>query len=152
MEEFVEVLGCKLGSLPSTYLGLPLGAPYNSRRVWEGVEERFQKRLALWKKQYLSKGGRWTLIKSALSNLPICFMSLFVIPKRVAARLEKIQSDFLWEEGGWRKSLIWLIGRLCVWRSKMGVWVLEAFLSSIRHFWVNGLGDLRSKGTLFGNR
>ncbi|RVW67633.1 hypothetical protein CK203_063058 [Vitis vinifera] len=34
----------------------------------------------------------------------------------------------------------------------MGVWVLEAFLSSIRHFWVNGLGDLRSKGTLFGNR
>ena len=142
MEEFVEVLGCKLGSLPSTYLGLPLGAPYNSSRVWEGVEERFQKRLALWKKQYLSKGGRWTLIKSALSNLPICFMSLFVIPKRVAARLEKIQSDFLWEEGSWRKSLIWLIGQLCVWRSKMGVWVLEAFLSSIRHFWVNGLGDL----------
>ena len=25
-------------------------------------------------------------------------MSLFVIPKRVASRLEKIQSDFLWDE------------------------------------------------------
>ena len=47
VEEFVEVLGCKVGSLPTTYLGLPLGAPYKSNRVWEGVEERFQKMLAL---------------------------------------------------------------------------------------------------------
>ena len=52
-------------------------------------------------------------------------------------------------EGSWRKSLIWLISRLCVWRSKMGG--LKAFLSSIRHFWVNGLGDLWKKGTLFEN-
>ena len=28
LEEFVKVLGCKVGSLPSTYLGLPLEAPY----------------------------------------------------------------------------------------------------------------------------
>ena len=33
LEEFVEVLGCKLGYLLSTYLGLPLGAPYKSSRV-----------------------------------------------------------------------------------------------------------------------
>ena len=37
------------------------------------------------------------MIKSTLSSLPI-YMSLFVIPKRVASRLEKIQSDFLWDE------------------------------------------------------
>ena len=54
------------------------------------MEERFQKRLALWKRQYLSKGGTQTLIKSTLSSLPIYVMSFFVIPKRVAARLEKI--------------------------------------------------------------
>ena len=33
LEEFAEVLGCKMGSLPSTYLGLPLGAPYKFSRV-----------------------------------------------------------------------------------------------------------------------
>ena len=58
MEEFAKVLGCKVGTLPTIYLGLPLGAPYKSSRVWERVEERFQKRLALWKRQYFSKGGR----------------------------------------------------------------------------------------------
>ena len=55
-------LGCDVGSLPTTYLGLPLGAKHNSQRVWDGVEERFRKRLALWKRQYISKGGRLKLI------------------------------------------------------------------------------------------
>ena len=143
LEEFAKVLGCKASSLPSTYLGLPLGAPYKSSRVWEGVEKRFKKRLALCKRKYLSKGGRQTLIKSILSSLPIYFMSLFVIPKRVVARLEKkIKEISCGGEGSWRKNLIWLIGRLYVWRSTIGVWVLKAFLSSIRDFWINGLGDL----------
>ena len=70
-EDLARVLGCKVGSLPSCYLGLPLGAAFKSSRVWDVVEERFQKRLALWKRQYLSKGGRLTLVKSTLSSLPI---------------------------------------------------------------------------------
>ena len=31
----------------ASYLGLPLGAPRNSMAVWDLIEERFQKRLAL---------------------------------------------------------------------------------------------------------
>ena len=34
-------LGCKVGSLPSTYLGMPLGAPFNSVVAWDGIDERF---------------------------------------------------------------------------------------------------------------
>ena len=34
------------------------------------------------------------MVKNTLSSLPIYFMSLFVIPRRVAARLKKIQRDF----------------------------------------------------------
>ena len=43
-------LGCKLGALPSSYLGLPLGAPHNSVAMWNGIEEWFIKRLTLWKR------------------------------------------------------------------------------------------------------
>ncbi|RVW12477.1 hypothetical protein CK203_093457 [Vitis vinifera] len=56
-EVLASELGCKVGSLPSTYLGLPLGAPHKSVVVWDGVEERMRKRLALWKRQFISKGG-----------------------------------------------------------------------------------------------
>ena len=44
-------------------------------------------------------GGRLTLIKSTLSSLSIYFMSLFIIPRKVSSRLEKIQRDFLYGGG-----------------------------------------------------
>ena len=44
MEDLIGVLGCKVGVFPTINLSLPLGA-YKSFRVWEGVEERFQRRL-----------------------------------------------------------------------------------------------------------
>ncbi|RVW55706.1 LINE-1 retrotransposable element ORF2 protein [Vitis vinifera] len=69
-------LGCKVGSLPSTYLGLPLGASHKSVMVWDGMEERMRKRLALWKRQFISKGGRITLIRSTLASIPTYLMSL----------------------------------------------------------------------------
>ena len=80
----------------TTYLGLPLGAKHKAPRVWDSVEERFRKRLASWKLQYISKGGRATLIRSSLSSLPIYHLSLFRAPLKVCARLERIQRQFLW--------------------------------------------------------
>ena len=89
-------LGCKVGSLPTTYPGLPLGAHCKSVVVWDGVEERFRKRLTYWKRQYISKGGRITLIKSTLSRMPLYLMSLLPLPRKVKLRLDKVQRDFLW--------------------------------------------------------
>ena len=99
VDEMAVELGCKVGLLPSVYLGLPLGAPNKVASVWEGVEERVRRRLALWKRQYNSKGGRITLIKSTMASMPLYQMSLFRMPKTVARRLEKLQRDFLWEGG-----------------------------------------------------
>ena len=87
---------CGVGSLPTTYLGLPLGASHRAMGVWDTIEERFRTKLASWKRQYILKGGRLTLIRSTLSSLPIYFLSLFRMPKLVCSRLEKIQRDFLW--------------------------------------------------------
>ncbi|RVX13202.1 Protease Do-like 1, chloroplastic [Vitis vinifera] len=47
IEDLALELGCKVGGLPSCYLGLPLGAPFKSMAVWDGVEERFRRRLAI---------------------------------------------------------------------------------------------------------
>ena len=99
LEDLAAELCCRKGNSPTTYLGLPLGMKRKSIQVWDRVEERFRKKLALWKRQYISKGGRLTLIKSTLSNLPIYTMSFYRMPTRVKLRLEKIQRDFLWGGG-----------------------------------------------------
>ena len=92
-------LGCRTGHLPSTYLGLPLGASHKFVAVWDNVEERMRKRLALWKRNYISKGGRVTLIKSTLASLPLYQMSLIRMSTSVIKRLEKLQRNFLWGGG-----------------------------------------------------
>lgn len=56
--------------------------------VWNRVEEKFCKKLVMWKRQYLSKGERTTLIQSTLPSMPIYFMSLFCILRTIKMRLE----------------------------------------------------------------
>ena len=89
MEELADEFGYKVGKLPSTYLGMSLGAPFKCVAAWDGIEERFRKRLAMWKRQYISKGGRITLIRSTLSNLPIYFIFIFQLPRVVRMRLTR---------------------------------------------------------------
>ena len=100
VEDLALILGCKVAPLPMKYLGLPLGAPFKAKSIWNPIIERMEKHLVGWKRLYLSKGGKVTLIKSTLSSLPTYFLSLFPIPARVAHRLEKIQRDFLWNGMG----------------------------------------------------
>lgn len=71
-----DCLGCSVGSLPSTYLGLPLRASYNNITSWNPVMDQIQKRLARWKGSHPSKGGKLVLIKYVLASLPTYFLSL----------------------------------------------------------------------------
>ena len=89
--DMVDVLGCKQGSFPMQYPGLPLGANIRDRFVWNPIIEKVERRLTGWKRLYLSKGGKVTLIKSTLSNLPTYFLLLFPISMEVANRIEQLQ-------------------------------------------------------------
>ena len=96
IELLVVVLGYKQGSLIVKYLGLPLGEKFKDVTIWSPILEKMERKLASLKKLYISKGGRVTLIKSALSNLPTYFRSLFPIPASVANQITRLQRNFLW--------------------------------------------------------
>ena len=80
----------------SKYLGLPLGAKFKDLSVWNPILERMESRLEGWKRMYLSKGGKVTLIKSSFSSLPTYFLSLLPLLGKVEKRIEKLQRDFMW--------------------------------------------------------
>ena len=52
--------------------------------------------LSIWKANYLSIGGRVTLIKFVLANLPVYFLSMFKCPVSIINLIEKLRQDFLW--------------------------------------------------------
>ena len=58
------------GIVAVEYLGLPLRASYRDPFIWNTVIEKMESKLVGWKRMNLSKGGRLTLIKSTLSNIP----------------------------------------------------------------------------------
>ncbi|WMV41831.1 hypothetical protein MTR67_035216 [Solanum verrucosum] len=96
MNLLASILGGEVGSLPTLYLGMPLGANSKSIEIWDTVVEKCENKLARWKTQYLSRGGRLTLINSVLDALPTYMMSLFPIPAGVIKRLDRIKRNFLW--------------------------------------------------------
>jgi hypothetical protein len=95
VESLANILGCGVAILLVKYLGLPLGASYKSIHIWDGGTKKIERRLANWKRLFLSKGGRVTLIKSTLANLHKYFLSLSSLPASVGARIKKLQRDFL---------------------------------------------------------
>ena len=96
IHNLANILQCRVGSLPMIYLGMPLGTSYKTAFIWNVILKRMEKKLSSWKRLYLSKGGRLTLLKSTLSSLSTYYLSLFTVPKAVAMRLERIQRNFLW--------------------------------------------------------
>ena len=77
VDSLASIFGCRVVGLPMKYLSLPLGLPYKSTTIWNGIVEMMERKLAGWKRLYLSKGGMITLFKSTLSNLPTYFFCLY---------------------------------------------------------------------------
>ena len=96
VNEIANGVGCIHACPPFTYLGFPLGSNFSNFDAWKPVIRKIENRLASWKVRLLSKAGRLTLIKSVLNSLPVYFMSLFKMPKTVAAKIVKLQRRFFW--------------------------------------------------------
>jgi hypothetical protein len=100
---------------------------------------KIERRLASWKMMYLFKGGRVTLIKSTLSNLPTYFLSLFPIPSSVASRIEKLHRDFLC--GGLGEDFKYYLvswSTVCspISEGGLGIWNLRTFNKALLGKWL----------------
>ena len=85
-------LNCKVEQLPIMYLGLPLGGYPKKVSFWQPVIDKVQGKLDRWRRYNLPRGGRATLCKLVLSNLPTHYM-----PGKVVSTLERIMINFFCE-------------------------------------------------------
>lgn len=64
-------LGCKLGTFPMKYLGMPVSCYKITKAQLSYVSSKTEKRLVTWQCEYLSSGCKSTLIDSCLSSIPM---------------------------------------------------------------------------------
>jgi len=92
-----NALGCKIGSFPLKYLGMPVNGSQISKDQLSYVSDNTEKRLGTWQCEYLSSGGKSTLIDSCLSSIPMYTMGVYQLYEGNFQKLDSIRSRFYWQ-------------------------------------------------------
>jgi hypothetical protein len=126
MENACDFLNCKRGSVPFSYLGLPVGANPRRASTWDPVVERLRKRLRSWGNRYVSLGGRIVLINSVLNSIQIFYLSFMELPVMVRKNIICIQREFLWGGVKGGRKISWVKWKdVCLPRSQGGLGVRD---------------------------
>lgn len=75
----VDALNCKLGTFPMKYLGLPVSEYKITKAQLKFASDKIEKILGTWQCEYLSSGGKSTLIDSCLSSIPLYTMGVYYL-------------------------------------------------------------------------
>jgi hypothetical protein len=74
-----RLLRCGVATLPIKYLGLPLGASFKAKHIWDGILEKMERRMASWKRCICQRVGGLLSSRVHLLICPrtTCLSSLF---------------------------------------------------------------------------
>jgi hypothetical protein len=97
LEHFANTMQCKKGSLPFTYLGLPLSITAPNLEHFLPIVTRVERRLG-GIADFLDYGGKLLMVKSVLTSLPIFFMSCLDIPVSIKNHCIKFMRHCLWRK------------------------------------------------------
>lgn len=122
--DLTEAFGCQLGSMPFTYLGLPLSTTRPSVQEFMPILTRMEKRLmGIFK--LLTYAGRLILVNLVFSALPTFYMFTPKIPIQILDQIDSKRKHVLWHGGNVSKKGGYLVAWATVYRSKdKGVQVL----------------------------
>jgi hypothetical protein len=95
MEILANTFHCKIGSLPFTYLGLPLGIQRPKLGAFLPLIQKIEKRLAS-TSIFLSHAGRLQMVNAVFSSLPTFYMCTLKLPKMVIRHINRLRRHCLW--------------------------------------------------------
>jgi hypothetical protein len=89
------VFGCRLESLPFTYLGLPLGTTKPRVEHFGSIMSKTERKLTS-TSNFLTHAGRLQLVNSVLSSLPTFAMCTLQVPAAVLDYIDRARRHCLW--------------------------------------------------------
>lgn len=91
-----NILNSKLGSIPTTYLGIPIFPLKLLAGDFRPTELKFGSRVAPWRGRYQSTTGKVTLINSSMSSPPTFIMGFYRLYDNDHACFDRDHSAFYW--------------------------------------------------------
>jgi hypothetical protein len=95
LKHLAATFGCFTGTLPFTYLGLPLGLTKPRVDDFLPLVTRCEKRLTS-TSLFLSQAGKLQMVNSVFTSLPTFFMSTFLLHSTVWEQVDKYRKHCLW--------------------------------------------------------
>jgi hypothetical protein len=106
--------GCDIGSMPFTYLGLPMGTTKPRIEDLTPIMDRVQRRLSACS-TWLSYSGRLQMINSAITPITTYAMCTIKLPKGVIENIDRARKQCLWRGNSEKKKG----GNLVAWQMVM---------------------------------
>jgi hypothetical protein len=94
LDSLAATFACSKGSLPFTYLGLPLRIEWPKALVFHPLVSKCEKRLS-GISSFLNLAGRLQMVNVVFSALPTFFMCTLELPKGVIKQIDKFKKDCL---------------------------------------------------------
>lgn len=83
-----QTFGCTVGSLPFTYLGLPLGLSKPKIEEFLPLVSRCERRL-LSTSTFLSQAGKLQMTNAVFTSIPMFFLCTFLLQKTAIKQVDK---------------------------------------------------------------
>jgi hypothetical protein len=102
-----NMLNCKAGSFPLSYLGLPIGERALTAGDWASLTSMVAKRNDPWMGKLMSSAARLTLTNACLSNMPLHAMGFCMLGDGVHKTMDKFRSRFFGREPALNGGITW---------------------------------------------
>ena len=91
-----KILGVRVGSLPFTYLGVPIFPGRPKRIYFQNIADKVRCKLSTWKGSLLTQAGRLQLINSVIHGLLIYSFQIYAWPVNLLRELQGWVRNFFW--------------------------------------------------------
>jgi hypothetical protein len=109
MSTLEAILGCQIGSMPFTYLGLPMGSANPKFHDLTPIMDRIERRLAACS-SLLSYSGRLQMVNSVVTPSALYDMCTIKLPIGVIENIDRSRNQCLWGDVDTKKG-----GNLAAW-------------------------------------
>ncbi|XP_059628877.1 uncharacterized protein LOC132271502 [Cornus florida] len=92
----IRTLGCKVGKLPFTYLGLPISDKMVQSRDYNKLVEKVISLTTRWNGLHLSMAGRMELCRAVILPLVQYWTSVYSLPTVIINVIEKRMRNYIW--------------------------------------------------------